>query len=179
MDFDTGELTRPEATPWTDEETATAKRLWDGGLSANEIGFKLNKTRNSVISRLHRKGLSVRGVPFSVLPRKPRPPRLATDAPVRPGPKPPPRPSVARRASLPLAAKAPAIPEPPSLFKTLWQLEPNECHWPVNGGDPYIFCGAAKEGPRPYCPHHTRKAAAPTGLAQYWKKATKVGKFYR
>lgn len=167
------------APAWTDEETDALKRLWDGGFSANEIGIRLNKSRNSVISRLHRKGLSVRGVAFAVRSRKPKPPRLATEAPIKPGPKAAPRPSIADRASLPIARKAPVIPEPPALFRPLWQLEPNQCHWPVNEGNPYLFCGATKEGLAPYCQHHTHKAKAQPSLVKYWIKETKIGKFYR
>ncbi len=51
---------------WTDERTADAKRLWAEGASASEVASILNRTypsrppvsRNSVIGKLHRLGLS-------------------------------------------------------------------------------------------------------------------------
>lgn len=55
----------PPHSQWTDERLAEASRLWQGGLSASEIAKRLGMgvTRNAVIAKLHRKGLTVRTVP--------------------------------------------------------------------------------------------------------------------
>jgi hypothetical protein len=62
---------------WSEEREARLKELWDAGLSASQIAAELgNVTRNAVIGRVHRLGLSGRAKsPASAAPRqrKPRP----------------------------------------------------------------------------------------------------------
>ncbi|MFZ2868729.1 GcrA family cell cycle regulator, partial [Zavarzinia sp.] len=49
---------------WTDERIATLRDLWEQGLSASQIATKLgNITRNAVIGKVHRLGLSGRPSP--------------------------------------------------------------------------------------------------------------------
>src|SRR5205823_14144104 len=61
---------------WTDERVETLKRLWAEGLSASQIAAALGGvTRNAVIGKVHRLGLSGRAnAPSSAAPhpRKPR-----------------------------------------------------------------------------------------------------------
>ena len=46
---------------WTDERVETLKRLWIDGLSASQIAAELGGiTRNAVIGKVHRLGLSGR-----------------------------------------------------------------------------------------------------------------------
>jgi hypothetical protein len=42
---------------WTPETKEEAKRLWNAGLSAAEIGMRVGKTRNAVIGLVHRAGI--------------------------------------------------------------------------------------------------------------------------
>src|ERR1044072_1581830 len=67
--------TRPEIT-WTDDRVDLLKRLWADGLSASQIAGELGGiTRNAVIGKVHRLGLSGRAKsPSSSAPRvrKPR-----------------------------------------------------------------------------------------------------------
>ena len=62
---------------WTDERVETLKKLWTDGLSASQIAAELGGiTRNAVIGKVHRLGLSGRAKsPSSAAPRprKPRP----------------------------------------------------------------------------------------------------------
>lgn len=44
--------------PWTPERIAALKSLWDVGLSTREIGLKLGITKNAVVGKAHRLGLS-------------------------------------------------------------------------------------------------------------------------
>ncbi|TMJ76370.1 MAG: GcrA cell cycle regulator, partial [Alphaproteobacteria bacterium] len=62
---------------WTDERVETLKRLWAEGLSASQIAAALGGvTRNAVIGKVHRLGLSGRAkAPSSAAPR-PRKPRV-------------------------------------------------------------------------------------------------------
>src|SRR4030081_2846895 len=63
---------------WTDERVETLKKLWADGLSASQIAAELGGiTRNAVIGKVHRLGLSGRAKsPSSSAPRprKARPP---------------------------------------------------------------------------------------------------------
>src|SRR5258707_1053279 len=61
---------------WTDERVELLKKLWTDGLSASQIAAELGGiTRNAVIGKVHRLGLSGRAKsPTSAAPR-PRKPR--------------------------------------------------------------------------------------------------------
>jgi hypothetical protein len=43
------------------------------------------------------------------------------------------------------------------LSKTLLDLEPCECKWPMNSGGPFLFCAAPAE--KAYCDHHKQRSA--------------------
>src|SRR5258705_3982509 len=56
---------------WTDDRVEQLKKLWEGGLSASQIAAELgNVTRNAVIGKVHRLGLS--GPAKSPAPAAPR-----------------------------------------------------------------------------------------------------------
>src|SRR3954469_23529852 len=69
---------------WTDERVETLKKLWADGLSASQIAAELGGiTRNAVIGKVHRLGLSGRAKsPTSAAPR-PRKTRPHTQHMVR------------------------------------------------------------------------------------------------
>ena len=49
---------------WTDERVELLKKLWQDGLSASQIAKQLGGvTRNAVIGKVHRLGLSGRATP--------------------------------------------------------------------------------------------------------------------
>ncbi len=51
-----------DAVTWTDERVELLKRLWGEGLSASQIAAEIGGvTRNAVIGKVHRLGLSGRG----------------------------------------------------------------------------------------------------------------------
>ena len=64
---------------WTDERVETLKKLWLDGLSASQIAKQLGGvTRNAVIGKVHRLGLSGRAAPSQpsrpgFRPARPRP----------------------------------------------------------------------------------------------------------
>src|SRR6185369_705670 len=87
---------------WTDERVETLKKLWLDGLSASQIAKQLGGvTRNAVIGKVHRLGLSGRATPS-------QPARPAFKAP-RP-PRPAPTPSLAPRRVVA------ALPEPQPVY---------------------------------------------------------------
>jgi GcrA cell cycle regulator len=74
---------------WTDERVETLKRMWAEGASASQIAKELGQvTRNAVIGKVHRLGLSNRVGPGAEEAEEPVPPAA-------PEPAAPPRPSVA------------------------------------------------------------------------------------
>ncbi len=151
---------RPDATArgdWTDEAVETLKRLWgEPDFSAARIAQRLGVTRNAVLGKIHRLGLSK--------PRASRPPvaRLAAARPRRPAracastrlPAPSPK---------PLKPTAPEIG--PGLVARLEDLPRRACHWPL--GDPlapdFAFCGRSVET-GPYCPAHAAIAYRGRGV---------------
>lgn len=45
---------------------------------------------------------------------------------------------------------------PESLRCDLVNLPPRGCKWPINDGDPFLFCGADRHELQPYCGYHVR-----------------------
>ncbi len=152
---------------WTDERVELLRKLWLDGLSASQIANALSNgiTRNAVIGKVHRLGLS--GRVKTSAPTAPRP-RVK---PLRPST---PRPSVRGNTALaiksfPLEAQEPQRFEevviPISERVTIMELKEAMCRWPL--GDPttaeFRFCGAKKptEAAGPYCAYHSRIAYQP------------------
>jgi hypothetical protein len=52
----------------------------------------------------------------------------------------------------------PAPHEPIPLNVKLWEIADNGCHWAVNDGGPFLFCGHERHGNPTYCAFHTSKA---------------------
>src|SRR4051812_7734622 len=77
-----------EVMGWTDERVELLKKLWQDGLSASQIAKQLGGvTRNAVIGKVHRLGLSGRATPSKpqrTVFKSPRPARVATAAPSAP-----------------------------------------------------------------------------------------------
>ena len=153
---------------WTDERVETLKKLWQDGLVASQIAKQLGGvTRNAVIGKVHRLGLSGRAAPS-----KPARPAFKAPRPQRPAAA---APSAPRRIAEPAPVEA-AEPQPPARYveeapgsATVLTLGAHMCKWPI--GDPssdgFTFCGRrVSEGP--YCAEHARIAYQP---AQTKKKS--------
>ena len=144
---------------WTDERVSTLKKLWLEGLSASQIAKQLGGvTRNAVIGKVHRLGLSGRAAPSQ--PARPafKPQRAAR--PAAPAPQP------VRRA---IAVAQPPVVETPVRrveepgSATVLTLGAHMCKWPI--GDPssdgFSFCGRRTGEDGPYCNEHARVAYQP------------------
>ena len=97
---------------WTDERVETLKRMWSEGQSASQIAKELGGvTRNAVIGKVHRLGLSNRVGGKEDEDEAPAAPPAAAAA-LRPEPTPRPEPVVPRAEAPRPAAPAPAAPAP-------------------------------------------------------------------
>ncbi|MBB3021678.1 GcrA cell cycle regulator [Microvirga lupini] len=159
---------------WTDERVELLKKLWTDGLSASQIAAELgNVTRNAVIGKVHRLGLSGRAKDAKpAASTATARPRKATRAPSAPAPLPPqPHPNnvvVAPIALQPVTQEPSVYIEddlavPVSERVTIMDLRESMCRWPM--GDPtkpeFRFCGARSITGLPYCTHHARVAYQP------------------
>jgi len=157
---------------WTDERVELLKKLWTDGLSASQIAAELgNVTRNAVIGKVHRLGLSGRAKDAKPAATAAARPRKATRAPSAPAPIPPQPINNVVLAPIPLqpVAEDPVVfPDddvaiPMSERVTIMDLRESMCRWPM--GDPtkpeFRFCGARSITGLPYCTHHARIAYQP------------------
>jgi len=156
---------------WTDERVELLKKLWTDGLSASQIAAELgNVTRNAVIGKVHRLGLSGRAKDVKPAASSPRI-RKVTRAPSAPAPIAPQPHSNVVLAPIPLQSEQ-DVPDvaaeedvaiPMSERVTIMDLRESMCRWPM--GDPtkpeFRFCGARSITGLPYCTHHARIAYQP------------------
>ena len=136
---------------WTDDRVATLTKLWADGLSASQIAKQLGGvTRNAVIGKVHRLGLSGRAKPSSPA-RKAAARKTASraSAATKPKSKPSRAPSAPRTPRV--IAKVAAPPPPPleaklladGKFATILTITDHMCKWPIGdpGQDNFRFCG--------------------------------------
>lgn len=159
---------------WTDDRVEILKKLWLDGLSASQIAKQLGGvTRNAVIGKVHRLGLSGRATPSQPARpafKAPRPPRPLVSSP----------PAQRRAAAICAAQAAPphAVPYVEQRgTATVLTLGAHMCKWPI--GDPstedFSFCGRRSTPEGPYCieharlayqPHQLKKKSSPSELAR-------------
>jgi GcrA cell cycle regulator len=154
---------------WTDERVELLRKLWQDGLSASQIAGELGNgiTRNAVIGKVHRLGMSGRVKPPSAATARPRAPK-----PARPPAMLPMRPLMrgntalqadARPMELPRQRAAEDVVVPLCEPVTITDLREHMCRWPL--GDPttveFRFCGARTGDIGPYCAGHARMAYQP------------------
>lgn len=167
---------------WTDDRIGLLKRMWKEGKSAADIAKTLGKgvTRNAVIGKAHRMGLSGRPSPI----KKPVEAKkaVATAVVSKKGAKEikggkkisPPVSALSAKSKLKSTA-----PKNPALLKEIEELKKIQkdvaplgggialidltermCKWPI--GDPkepdFAFCGLGIRPGTPYCPEHAAAA---------------------
>jgi GcrA cell cycle regulator len=118
-------------------------------LSAGDIAAQMGTTRNAILGKINRLGIS-------------RPERQPSKPKLRPAP---------RQASLAILADdlklmdeaERFLPAPPKVKhapgnKTIFELEPRDCRFPLGGPmEPAVlFCGQQALTGRPYCEEHYR-----------------------
>lgn len=175
---------------WTDERVEILKRMWGEGQSASVIAKELGGvTRNAVIGKVHRLGLSNRNGGGSSktaakkeapkVEAKPKPKAAPAEQKIN-VPAEIPRPSAAAMRKI-IPAGQPLPPQPSAneispealarvseVEKTakklsLMELTEKTCKWPV--GDPatddFWFCGLGVQAGKPYCEAHVGVAFQP------------------
>jgi GcrA cell cycle regulator len=142
----------PCTSSWTDERVDQLTTLWREGLSASAIARALGGvTRNAVIGKVHRLGLTGRAVPARPGSRKSRPVGSRRRA-ARP-----------RRVAVLRPWPEAVEPVPLAGLADMVSVGPHACRWPI--GDPkaagFALCGRpAVRGA--YCGPHGALAYRPT-----------------
>lgn len=149
---------------WTDERVELLKKFWAEGLSASQISGRLGGvTRNAVIGKVHRLGLSGRATTSRMKTHRPRArianqkrltkTRFATSG----------NPAVRALYEEPYTPPAEELVIPVAERKSIQTLTESSCRWPI--GDPqkaeFHFCGKGKVPQLPYCEFHARRAFQP------------------
>ncbi|WP_046865536.1 GcrA family cell cycle regulator [Microvirga massiliensis] len=160
---------------WTEERVELLKKLWAEGSSASQIAAQIGGvSRNAVIGKIHRLGLSGRGKTKTGAQQQPQRPRKPSGrTPSAPAPLPQPR-AVAQIHALPQPLPPPVeeaeqevaaeeVVVPMSERVTIMELREYMCRWPM--GDPtkpeFRFCGNRSLTGLPYCNHHAQIAYQP------------------
>ncbi len=177
---------------WTDDRVDILKTMWGEGKSASQIATELGGvTRNAVIGKVHRLGLSNRPTTSTKATTTPKttkaaakpkvaktaaaakPKQAAAPVPNNNPPIPRPRPIITAGKPLPPQRSANEVSaealanvkkiEEKARKLTLMQLTERTCKWPI--GDPatdeFWFCGHPVDPGKPYCETHVSVAFQP------------------
>lgn len=174
---------------WTEERVSVLKRMWTEGHSASQIAKSLGEvTRNAVIGKVHRLGLSGRATPSRPVKRT-KTFAAPTNAVVAPAAEPaqaaartysrapisrkiaeltavpairsaPSDEEVEAIAILERAAKLQPLKRADGMVTSIVTVQDSMCKWPI--GDPqdkdFALCGRASKEAGPYCRDHAALA---------------------
>ncbi len=174
---------------WTDEMVEDLKKMWKEGLTTGEIGRRLNVSKNSIVGKVHRLGLSGRPSPIKKkdgskpTPSAPKTAKPSAEKNKNSAPKkatPAKEPSVApvmtpaapkievhKKESASSSFSAADIRHKPHHYGNLplTELDNHTCRWPV--GDPkdanFHFCGKKVRLGQTYCEEHAAIAYVKPG----------------
>ncbi len=171
---------------WTDDRVELLKKLWIDGLSASQIANQMGGvTRNAVIGKVHRLGLSGRAT--STRGRAANKTGKTAASKQRSQRREPKMPNVSGNTAFKTAPETKAIPireekiVPLTLVKaklgnniSIFDLTEYTCRWPE--GDPstdnFHFCGERNNDTGPYCKTHAAVAYQPAVRRRAKKAAT-------
>lgn len=167
---------------WTDEMVEDLRKMWKEGLTTGEIGKRLSVSKNSIVGKVHRLGLSGRPSPIK---KKEDSSNADTPAPVKAE-----KPVKEEKAPAPAKVEKQPKTEAPApkeekteketktaapkghhrfdIYKkgktTLTDLDNHTCRWPI--GDPkdenFHFCGKKVKVGQTYCEEHSAVAYVKT-----------------
>ncbi|MBR1120584.1 GcrA-like regulator [Bradyrhizobium lablabi] len=142
---------------WTDERIELLKTHFQAGLSCRQIAVDIGVSRNAVIGKLSRLGLT-RGRTISAESRAKKPAKERGTA------RSVPRLQYQLLKALyedPLSLDGPVVSERRC---SLFELSKERCRWPIStpGAEDFCFCGNLPLDGQPYCLGHTRLAYRPS-----------------
>jgi len=141
---------------WTTERIALLKNRIDAGLSCSQIAREIGVSRNAVIGKVNRLGLSLLRSITGGRPQRTGIPKI-------------PRPGIVTQQRILRELRA----RPQLAFVeevvdsanrcSLLELQQWHCRWPINdpGAEDFGFCGNKQVDGLPYCPAHSRMAYRP------------------
>jgi GcrA cell cycle regulator len=140
---------------WTQERVAQLQAYVNAGLTCSQIADEIGVTRNAVIGKIHRLGLSpgrTAGRPARERPPRDRPPRSSQRQLLR-----------LVYAQTPCDAETAAVgltPVESAQRCSLFELTHGKCRWPINdpGNADFAFCGNDSIAVFSYCTGHARMA---------------------
>lgn len=163
---------------WTDEMVDQLRAMWIEGLTTGEIGKRLGVSKNSIVGKVHRLGLSGRPSPIKkkedndseaeasetvvkqmkekTAPKEPKPAKVKAEKPA---------PAAVPVEKAAEKTECPAKPSRSHNGKTmLTDLDNHTCRWPL--GDPkdenFHFCGKKVRIGQTYCDEHANIAYVKT-----------------
>lgn len=151
---------------WTDEMVEDLRKMWKEGLTTGEIGRRLQVSKNSIVGKVHRLGLSGRPSPIkkkeeNSTEEAAKPAKVATPKAT------PVKEKEAEKIEIKAEAKESKTSETPKFSPrershkvnhnvSLADLDNHTCRWPV--GDPkdenFHFCGKKVKIGQTYCEEH-------------------------
>lgn len=139
---------------WTDERVARLRVLFAEGCTSSQIAAVLGvATRNAVVGKIQRLGLTREFTPKRGRPRlnRPRAPKPIRSTPFHPTPPI----AVTESTDLPHDWSDCAV--------TFAAMAPHQCRWPLwaIGATEKLYCGADKIEGTSYCARHNRVAHSP------------------
>ena len=166
---------------WTDQMVEDLKRMWKEGLTTGEIGRRLNVSKNSIVGKVHRLGLSGRPSPIKkknddsepaapkatpIKETKPKSetPKVEAPKPVAPVYKPLKEEKTSFEPKF-MPKLSPKENSQPKQNISLTELDNHTCRWPL--GDPkdenFRFCGKKVRIGQTYCDEHSAIAYVKPG----------------
>lgn len=145
---------------WTDDRVEELKKLWAEGHSASQIAARMGGvTRNAVIGKVHRLGLSGRAAPAKPKSVVTESPRLAQSEDTAA-----PRAGLERKPVRSVLRDLPPITDIGLGRATVSSIGNNQCKWPIGdpASDDFHFCGQPTTGGKPYCAYHVQLAFQPS-----------------
>lgn len=145
---------------WSEDKSLVdrARSFWEAGWSARVIADDVSArfgdvvSRNAIIGKMHRLGLSRSTKPRRSKQSSARQPyRPAVIAPAPHPADTPPEPARGPRCAVPADSHPVWITE----------VRHGQCKWPIYHGRQHLFCGAAAKGGSPYCEAHHKVAYIP------------------
>lgn len=137
---------------WTDEQVEELKRLWSEGLTTGEIGKTLGVSKNAVVGKAHRLGLTGRPSPIRRADGDANATATAQTAPAV-------KKEAKKAGTTPKSGTKKATVQKEKVV-TVNDLTNTSCRWPV--GDPkspdFHFCGKEALSGKPYCLEHCNEA---------------------